>query len=247
MGGSHVGRIVVSPKYVVTTTPWHPGAAKLVRLVPRSVFLTSQAIAFSYGVAENLAVVIAIDGVEKNHVALTFTKPTGVRFRSGRYACMRGNNDMEVAGALRVYRDETHRLLVSVCMTFQTWRNDRPFTPLLRRGKYGTVRAFYSIQPGSGTCDFLRGVTYGGVSGPYSWGVAYRGRWPLGFNPQGYRYSNLYDLHGWVGYIWTPAITATLHVTWTTKGHIPGYDPESDGKSQCANPYFSGGHRVELF
>jgi hypothetical protein len=247
MAGSRIGQSVVSPEYIVTTTPWYVDPAKLVRLVPKSVLITSQSMAFSYGIAENFAVVGAIGGVEKNLTALTFAAPVGARFLGESYACVRGINDFEAAGVLRVYRDETHRLLFSMGMTFPTGRNDLPFTLLLSDGKYGSVRAFYSMQPGTGTYDFLPGVTYGGVSGRYSWGVAYRGRWPLGFNPQGYRYGNLHDFHGWAGYALTPAITTTLRVTGTTRGHIEGHDPQIDGKSQSANPYFYGGQRVEVF
>jgi hypothetical protein len=247
MAGSRIGQRVVSPEFIVSTTPWYFDPAKLDRLVPKSVLITSQAVAFSYGVAENFAVVAAIGGVEKNLAALTFAAPTGLRFLGESYAAVRGVNDMEAAGVLRVYRDETHRLLVSLGMTFPTGRNDLPFTLLLSDGKYGKVRAFYSMQPGTGTYDFLPGVTYGGVSGRYSWGVAYRGRWPLGFNPEGYRYGNLHDFHGWAGYAVTPEITTTLRFTGTTRGHIQGYDPKIDGKSQSANPYFYGGQRVEVF
>lgn len=247
MSGSRIGQRIVSPNYIVLTTPWFFDPTKFDRLVPKSVLLTSQALAFSYGVTENFAVVAGIGVVQKNLTALTFAAPSGANFLGESYACVRGVNDMEAAGILRVYRNETHRLLISMGMTFPTGRNDLPFTLLLSDGKYGTVRAFYSMQPGSGTYDFLPGVTYGGSSGQYSWGVAYRGRWPLDFNPEGYKYGNLHDFHGWGGYAWSPSITTTLRMTGTTRGHIVGFDPKIDGKSQSANPYFYGGQRVELF
>lgn len=247
MGGSRIGQSIHSSEYIVSSTPWYFDPTKLVRLISTSVYITSQAMAFSYGVAENFAVVGALGVVEKNMTASTFAAPSGTRLLGQSYASVRGLNDMELAGVLRLYRDETHRLLVSMGMTFPTGRNDLPFTVILSDGKFGTVRAFYAMQPGTGTYDFLPGVTYGGASGQYSWGVAYRGRWPLGFNPEGYRYGNLHDIHGWTGYSWTPAITTTLRVTGTTRGHILGYDPKIDGKSQSANPYFYGGQRVEVF
>jgi hypothetical protein len=154
---------------------------------------------------------------------------------------------MEAAAVLRIYRDDVHRLLISLGLTFPTGSNESLFRLLLSDGSYGTVRAFYSMQPGAGTYDFLPGFTYGGAIGPYSWGIAYRGRWPLAPNPEGYRYGDLHDFHGWIGYSWIPELTTTLRVTGTTRGPIRGFDPKIDGKSQSANPYFYGGQRVELY
>ncbi|PPD08198.1 MAG: alpha-amylase [Methylocystis sp.] len=247
LANSRIGTKIVSPEYIVSTTPWFFDPRKPVRLVPSSVFATIQSISFSYGVAENFGIVLAAGAVEKRVAALTYAAPSGTRFLGQSYATVAGVTDLEAAAVLRIYRDEVHRVLISLGLTFPTGSNESQFRLLLSDGAYGTVRAFYSMQPGTGTYDFLPGFTYGGVIGRYSWGIAYRGRWPLASNPEGYRYGDLHDLHGWIGYSWIPELTTTLRVTGTTRGPIRGFDPKIDGKSQSANPFFYGGQRVELY
>jgi hypothetical protein len=247
LANSRIGTKVVSPEYIVSNTRWFIDPSKLVRLVPTSVSAMIQTMSVSYGVAENLGIVVAAGAVEKSVSALTYAAPSGTRLLGPSYASVAGLSDLEAAAVLRIYRDDVHRLLVSLGMTFPTGSNERSFRLLLSDGTYGTVRAFYSMQPGTGTYDFLPGFTYGGALGRYSWGIAYRGRWPFAPNPEGYRYGDLHDFHGWVGYTWIPELTTTLRVTGTTRGHIRGYDPKIDGKSQSANPFFYGGQRVELY
>jgi hypothetical protein len=247
LANSRIGTRIVSPEYIVSTTPWFFDPAKPVRLVPSSVFATIQTLSISYGVAENLGIVLAAGAVEKRVSALTYAAPSGARFLGSSYASVSGVTDMEAAAVLRIYRDDVHRFLISLGITIPTGSNERQFRLLLSDGTYGTVRAFYSMQPGTGTFDFLPGFTYGGALNRYSWGIAYRGRWPLAPNPEGYRYGDLHDFHGWVGYTWIPEITTTIRVTGTARGPIRGYDPKIDGKSQSANPYFYGGQRVELY
>jgi hypothetical protein len=247
LANSRIGTRVVSPEYIVSTTPWFFDPTKPVRLVPSSVFATIQSISVSYGLAENLGIVVAVGAVEKRVAALTYAAPSGTRFLGQSYASVAGVTDLEAAAVLRVYRDDVHRFLVSFGLTFPTGSNESQFRLLLSDGTYGTVRAFYSMQPGTGTYDLLPGFTYGGALSRYSWGIAYRGRWPLAPNPEGYRYGDLHDFHGWVGYSWIPELTTTLRVTGTTRGPIRGFDPKIDGKSQSANPFFYGGQRVELY
>jgi len=247
LAGSRIGTKIVSPEYIVSTTRWFVDPTRLVRLVPKSVLATIQSLSISYGLAEDLGIIVTVGAVEKNLTALTFAAPSGLRSLGESYACVAGLTDFETTAVLRLYRDGVHRLLISMGLTYPTGSNESPFTLRLSDGAYGSVRAFYSMQPGTGTYDFLPGITYGGMFGKYSWGIAYRGRWPLAPNPEGYRYGDLHDFHGWVGYTWAPAITTTLRVAATTRGPIRGYDRKIDGKSQSANPFFYGGQRVELY
>ncbi len=103
------------------------------------------------------------------------------------------------------------------------------------------------MQLGTGTVDFLPGVVYAGFLGPWSWGASYRGRFPLGANPQGYLWGDLHEFNGWGGYTWVPGLTTTFRASASIQGPIRGFDPEIRGAAVPANPAFYGGQRVELF
>jgi hypothetical protein len=155
-------------------------------------------------------------------------------------------------------------------MSFPTGGDHNTFTLLQADGTYLTSRAFYAMQLGTGTFDVMPGVVYAGKLEKWSWGLSYRGRFPLtvnsqslegnpvqaakdllaagiAFDQQGYRYGDLHEFCGWGGYTWIPGLTTTFRVNASLQGPIRGFDPNIRGKAQAANPNFYGGQRVELF
>ena len=103
------------------------------------------------------------------------------------------------------------------------------------------------LQTGTGTFDVMPGIFYGGHLGPWSWGLSYRARLPLGVNPEGYMWGNYQEANGWVGYSWVPGLTTTFRVNGNIQDHIVGADRWIVSKIQAANPNFYGGKRIELF
>lgn len=241
------GTRTVSSEEVVATTPWfwHP-TAKL-RLVPQNVAVASQTVALAYGVTKDFSVVVTAGMIERNLDMLTFRGPAGVTRLGMSYTGTAGFADFTASTIYRIYQDEIHRIQVNLGLSFPTGSNHNSFTLLLPDGSYQTSRAFYALQPGSGTFDVMPGVVYAGVLGKWSWGVSYRGRLPLAVNPQGYLYGDLHEFNGWGGYTWIKGLTTTFRVNASTQGQIRGLDPMIRGRAQAANPNFYGGERVELF
>jgi hypothetical protein len=68
-----------------------------------------------------------------------------------------------------------------------------------------TTRGNYGMQLGSGTVDVMPGITYTGHLARWSWGAAYRGRYALGDNSDGYHYGQQTEFSGWGGYTGRPA------------------------------------------
>jgi hypothetical protein len=153
-----------------------------------------------------------------------------------------------LSGVYRVYQDDVHRVQVSLGFSFPTGNNRATFSDfLLPNGSRRNIRGFYGMQLGTGTFDVMPCVVYAGFLGPWSWGVSYRGRFPLGANPQNYLWGDLHEFNGWGGYAWTPGLTTTLRVNAAIQGQIRGFDREINGPAAPANPAFYGGQRVELF
>lgn len=245
--GSRIGLRPVSPEYIVATTPWFFDPTKPVRLVPKSVLVWTRSASLAYGVTNDLMLAFSAGLVRKDLAALTFAGGRGV-IRLGESATeTAGVADFETAAVYRVYNADGHRFLVSIGTTLPTASHTSTFTLLQPDGRYATTRAFYAMQPGTGTFDLLPGATYAGVLDKWSWGVSYRVRAPLAANPDGWRFGALHEFHGWLGYSWTTSLTTTCRVTGAARGPLRGFDPLIRGRAQSANPHFYGGQRVELF
>jgi hypothetical protein len=241
------GTRAVSAEEVVTTTPWFFDPTKTLRGVPRRALAATQTLAFAYGVAEDFALVVTIGAVEKTLDFLTFAGQSGARRLGPSSTGTAGVSDATLSGIHRFYTDGIHRLQANLGMSFPSGSDRAAFTLLQSDGFYLTSRAFYAMQIGSGTFDVMPGVVYAGHAEKWSWGVSYRGRFPLGANPEGYRYGDLHTFDGWGGYTWIAGLTATLRVSASLQGPIRGFDPLIAGKAPAANPNFYGGRRVEIF
>lgn len=245
--GSLIGTRLVSPDYIAATTPWYWDRNRTVRLVPKNVLTWTRTASVSYGVTDDLTFVLSFGTLEKNLDAITYAGESGVIRRGESSTSTHGVTDFELSAKYLVYQDDVHRFLVTIGSTFPTGKSTETFTLLQPDGSYRTTRAFYAMQPGTGTYDLLPGATYAGVLDKWSWGLAYRLRAPLAANRQGWRFDALPEYHGWVGYTWSPVMTSTIRIVGVARGPIKGYDFDIRGRAQSANPNFYGGQRVELF
>jgi hypothetical protein len=241
------GTRAVSSEEVVATTPWYFDPTKKLRGVPQNAFAATQTVALAYGVTKDLAVVVTVGMMEKKLDFLTFKGPTGITRLGMSYTGTDSMSDSSASAIYRVYQDPIHRVQLNLGMSFPTGSTHNTFRLLQPDGTYATTRAFYAMQLGSGTFDVMPGVVYAGHLEKWSWGVSYRGRFPIAANPEGYRYGDLHEFNGWGGYTLIPGLTNTLRVYSSLQGPIRGFDPNIFGKAQAANPNFYGGQRVEIF
>ncbi|BDV36073.1 alpha-amylase [Methylocystis iwaonis] len=237
----------VSSQEIVATTPWFFDPRQKLRGVPQSALQAVQTVQLAYGVTKVLSIVVATGMTEKNLSFLTFKGLSGITPLGMSYTGTDSISDTTASAIWRVYEDPINRVQVNVGMSFPTGSNHNTFTLLQPNGTYATTRAFYAMQIGTGTFDAMPGVVYAGQLNNWSWGLSYRGRFPLAANPEGYRWGDLHEFTGWGGYSWIPGVTTTFRVTGSLEGPIRGFDWNIAGKAQAANPKFYGGQRVELF
>jgi len=265
-----IGTRRVSSEEVVATVPWFRSPTAKLRGVPQNVAVAAQTVALAYGVTKDLSLVVTAGMVEKNLDFLTFKGATGITRLGMSYTGTDSLADFTASAIYRIYQDPIHRIQLNLGMSFPTGGDHNTFTLLQADGTYLTSRAFYAMQLGTGTFDVMPGVVYAGKLEKWSWGLSYRGRFPLtvnsqslegnpvqaakdllaagiAFDQQGYRYGDLHEFCGWGGYTWIPGLTTTFRVNASLQGPIRGFDPNIRGKAQAANPNFYGGQRVELF
>lgn len=248
LSGILIGTRGVSNEFAVTTVPFFLNPSQKVRIVPQHINIAAQIVRVRYGVTDDFEMVLDTGWVEKNLHALVFKGTAGITTIGDNYPRTSSLVDTILFGVYRVYQDDIHRIQISLGFSFPTGIDDATFNDfILPTGLRRNIRGFYGMQLGTGTFDILPGAVYAGYLGPWSWGLSYRGRLPLDYNPQGYRWGNLHEFNGWAGYTWIPGLTTTFRVCGTTQGHIDGFDPLINGPAVPANPLFYGGQRVELF
>ncbi|MGA3062695.1 MAG: alpha-amylase, partial [Methylocystis sp.] len=245
---SLLGTQGVSSQQLAATVPWYwsPTTSKL-RLIPQNIAIASEGVSLCYGVTKDISIFVATGMIEKNLDMLTFKGASGITPLGMSFTGTDGMTDSVLAGFWRVYQDPINRIQINLGMSFPTGGTNNTFTLLQPNGTYATSRAFYSMQPGSGTFDVMPGIVYAGALERWSWGLSYRARLPLGVNPEGWMYGDLHEFTGWGGYSWTPSLTTTIRVSGSLQGPIIGADPLVVGKAPAANPTFYGGQRIELF
>jgi len=245
---SLLGTQGVSSQQLAATVPWYwsPTTSKL-RLIPQNIAIASEGVSLCYGVTKDISIFVATGMIEKNLDMLTFKGASGITPLGMSFTGTDGMTDSVFAGFWRVYQDPINRIQINLGMSFPTGGTNNTFTLLQPNGTYATSRAFYSMQPGSGTFDVMPGIVYAGALERWSWGLSYRARLPLGVNPEGWMYGDLHEFTGWGGYSWTPSLTTTIRVSGSLQGPIIGADPLVVGKAPAANPTFYGGQRIELF
>jgi len=243
---SLIGTQYASPQQIVATTPWYWGPTVPVRIVPIRRLDELQSLTLAYGVTKDISIVLSTGMIERHIDLMTFYGTSGIVPRGMSNPGTESLQDSQLAGIWRVYQDPIHRIQLNLGMSFPTGANHDPAAVLQPTGVWAPIRAFYGMQTGTGTFDVMPGALYGGRLGPWSWGLSYRARLPLGVNPEGYMWGNYQEANGWVGYSWVPGFTTTFRVNGNIQDHIVGADWWIAGKIQAANPNLYGGERIEL-
>lgn len=136
------------------------------------------------------------------------------RLRDGRRFTTRsdGLGDIRALGLIELVAERDHRLHAQLGFSFPTGsitEQDR-----LPASGNTTVRLPYPMQIGTGTYDFLPGLTYRGQRNAYSWGAQARGEIRLHENHAGYRVGNQYAVTGWGALELTEWVSTSLRLEW---------------------------------
>lgn len=246
--GMKMGTKTVSNQYIVTTVPYFLDPRRMVRVVPQNIEAQAQIVGFTYGISKDFSIIANAGMAQKSLDALVFKGASGTTPLTHNQPSTSGLTDFSVSGVYRIYQDNKNRVQLSAGFTFPTGFNIASFNNWINPlGQIISPRAFYGMQLGTHTFDFMPGIVYLGYDTDWSWGASYRGRFPLANNPQGYRWGDLHEFNGWLGCTLVPGFTTTSRLQISMQGRIRGRDPEIKEAAAPANPLFYGGQRIELF
>jgi hypothetical protein len=217
------------------------------RVVPTSMDMQMHMFGAMVGFTDSFNLMVMGSHVRKEMEMLTFQGRSGTTVLGTSSAATEGLGDAAVVGLFRLHQDPVHKLHMNLGLSLPLGSTTERVRMLTSSGAMMEMRASYGMQLGTGTVDALPGLTYTGTSGPLSWGLAYRGRLPLETSDEGWKFGNLHEATGWLGYTLTPGITATGRIAASTQDSIKGIDPVIQGGMQALDPDNYGGERVELF
>jgi len=105
----------------------------------------------------------------------------------------------------------------------------------------------YPMQLGSGTFDFIPGISYAGLNQNWGWGAQMLGTIRTGKNDQHYRLGDKLDGSLWLSRIWDNWISTSIRMNGEWWEDIHGEDSELNRTMvTTANPNIRGGKRVNM-
>jgi len=246
MEGNRIGTNSVSPATIATTIPNPNGGPPTLRVVPEKMTTKMQMLMGMYAPTNWLTVMAMGSYIEKDMDHVTFAGGAGTT-RLGTFATQSGGlGDTKVSAIFRLFNSYGRRIQASAGISLPTGSITKNDAVLAPTAATPTLRLPYPMQLGSGTYDFLPGLTYRGWKGPWSFGGRYAGVIRMGDNSQGYTFGDIHSLTAWGGYRWSPSFNTTLRVTGKTQGKVSGSDPLIAAPVQTAVPGFQGGERVDV-
>lgn len=150
-----------------------------------------------------------------------------------------GFGDTKISGLYKINSANGHSLSVDVGFSLPTGSINK--TEKVDISHYGE-KEVYMMQTGSGTFDWLPGISYTYQQNKYSLGAEATALIHPYFNRLGYKLGNEFSVNAWTTYEWLQNTTVTLRLNYTTSGRIQGSDPDISAVMEpAADPQNYGG------
>jgi hypothetical protein len=107
-------------------------------------------------------------------------------------------------------------------------------------------RLAYPMQLGSGSYDFLSGLTYNATAGDFAWGAQLNAVIRLADNDENYRLGNSLEGNLWVTKQWQTALSTSLRLSAKSQGSIRGRDTVITGGMPLFDAKNSGRDEMNL-
>tara|TARA_Y100000588_G_scaffold210093_2_gene224004 strand:+ start:1470 stop:2540 length:1071 start_codon:yes stop_codon:yes gene_type:complete len=239
----------INPDTIATTIPnrffGSPMQPPTLRIVPLTMTMHMHMFSLMYAPTDWITLMAMLNYTEKEMDHVTYLGAAGTT-RLGEFTTeTSGIGDTRVSGLVRLFDWKNHDAHFNIGISLPSGSSDEKDRILTPTGGTPTVRLPYAMQLGSGTVDFLPGLTYTGKSNKVAWGTQYAGTIRLEKN-NGYQWGNKHLVTGWLSYSPSHWISGSIRIEFDTMGVIDGRDPQIVGPVQTADPDNYGGDKVNL-
>ena len=251
MKNSRDGTSSISADEIATTVanPFfgQPMQPPTLRVVPTQMTMDMHMFGAMYAPTDWLTLMLMTSYLKKDMDHITYMGPAGTTVRGGFTTRSSGFGDTKLSGLIRLYDDGTHHFHLNAGISFPTGSISEEDDVLAPTGATPTLNLPYPMQLGSGTYDFLPGITYTGTSGNKAWGTQYTGVIRLeDENHKDYSLGDEHRITAWASYSWKPWISSSIRIAGQTIDKIDGQNPDIVAPVQTADPDNQGGERVDL-
>ena len=252
MDGSRSGTSSISPETIATTIPNRffgaPGQPPTLRIVPTEMTTDMHMFGAMYAPSDNLTLMAMVNYLDRSMDHITFQGGAGTTVLGNFTTRAKGFGDTKIGGLYRLYDDDVHHFHMNVGLSLPTGSTTETDQILAPNGATPTVRLPYAMQLGTGTVDFLPGLTYTAQKGAMAWGAQYRAEIRTeSANDEGYALGDKHAVSAWVSRQWKPWISTSLRVDMMTQDGLSGISPAVVGPVQTANPDNYGGQRIDMY
>ncbi len=247
MAGNRQGTDGIDPTTIVTTIPNPNAGPATLRVVPTDMSMDMHMFGTMYAPTDWLTLSAMIDYIEKDMTHITYATPIGTTVLGEFTTHSSGWGDTKLAGLIRLYDDEMHHVHLKTGLSLPTGSIDEEARVLTPANTTPVLRMPYSMQLGTGTYDFLPGITYTGHKDVWGWGAQYSAEIRLeDENDEGYAWGDKHQLTTWASYQWAPWISTSARITATTQQEIKGSDTAITAPVQTADPNNYGGQTIDI-
>tara|TARA_R110002072_G_scaffold22871_1_gene79910 strand:+ start:1632 stop:2636 length:1005 start_codon:yes stop_codon:yes gene_type:complete len=203
---------------------------------PTSMTMQMHMFGLMYGVSEKFIIMAMMPYslISMDHVTRMGTKFT---------TKSKGIGDLKLSGNYTVFERDKQRALINIDVSVPTGSIDeRDGTPAGANQKLP-----YPMQLGSGTYDFIPGITYTKSINFWSWGAQAKAIIRTGENDNDYRLGNNFKFTTWAVRKINNHFNGSLRIEANSWGNIKGADPElNTAVVPTSRADFRGGKRVDL-
>lgn len=240
MSGNQLGSESISDDELVTTQPnpyfGMPMMPPTLRVAPQDMTTTMHMVGVMYAPSDDITLMAMFHLLDKSMRLKTYQGGMGTTelgyFDSG----SSGVGDTSLGLLYRLYDDPTHHLHANMSVSLPTGSIDETGEVLTPMNMRTEVRLPYAMQLGSGTVDWLPGITYTGKAQSLTWGAQFLATLRTSENDEGYQLGNEHKLNAWGQWAMAPSVSLGAGIEYLTSDAIKGTDDNIMLPVQTANP-----------
>ncbi len=240
----------ISPDTIATTEAnrffGNPGMPPTLRVVPFQMSMDMHMLGMMVAPTDRITLMIMANYLEKDMDHVTYRGGMGTNVLGNFNTATTGWGDTSVSGLFRLLDRENARVHAIVGVSLPTGSTDEAGQILTPMNMQPLVRLPYPMQLGSGSYDPIIGVSYSGFGDRWAWGAQWRSTFRVSDNDEGYQLGDETRVTGWLSFLLSEPVSASLRVQLYDRGNISGIDPLIMAPVQTADPNRQGVSRTDV-
>jgi len=250
MNDNLIGNAEISPNKIATTVvnmfAGMEGMPPTLRVVPTNMAMNMHMLGVMYAPSDWITLMGMGMYLQNDMDLITYQAGSGTTELGTFSTNTSGIGDFKLSALVKLVKKGASSIHLNVGISLPTGSITKTSEVLTPMNMKPTVRAPYPMQLGSGSFDFLSGITYSRSYENFGWGGQLSSTLSLADNKEDYRFGNKLDVSAWASYRISSWLSTSIRPTLSTVGQIKGQDDDIMLPVQTAHPAFQGGETISL-